>query len=173
MMNKGFEVIEAHWLFSTPADDIKVLVHPQSIIHSMVQFKDGAIKAQLGEPSMKVPIQYALTYPDRVECNVKRVNFADYQALTFAEPDFKKFPCLDIAYKALNAGGTMPCIMNAANEIAVQAFLDGKIKYPDIYAIISKTIEMTNKINNPSLDDYIMIDSTSRINAMENVRLTK
>jgi 1-deoxy-D-xylulose-5-phosphate reductoisomerase len=171
MMNKGFEVIEAHRLFSTPVDDIKVLVHPQSIIHSMVQFKDGAIKAQLGEPSMKVPIQYALTYPDRVECNVKRVNFADYQALTFAEPDFEKFPCLDIAYKALRSGGTIPCTMNAANEVAVQAFLSGKIRYPDIYAIISKTIETTNKIDNPSLDDYIETDRISRLNAIKNLQL--
>jgi 1-deoxy-D-xylulose-5-phosphate reductoisomerase len=162
MMNKGFEVIEAHWLFATPDDDIKVLVHPQSIIHSMVQFKDGAIKAQLGEPSMKVPIQYALTYPDRVNCNVKRVNFADYPALTFAEPDFRKFPCLDIAYKALRAGGTVPCTMNAANEVAVQAFLNGKIGYTDIYALISETIETTNKIEHPSLNDYIEIDRISR-----------
>ncbi|MDR1594158.1 MAG: 1-deoxy-D-xylulose-5-phosphate reductoisomerase [Prevotellaceae bacterium] len=169
MMNKGFEVIEARWLFSTPAADVKVLVHPQSIIHSMVQFKDGAIKAQLGEPSMKVPIQYALTYPDRVECNVKRVNFADYPALTFAEPDFEKFPCLDIAYKALQAGGTIPCIMNAANEIAVQAFLNGQIKYPNIYATISKTIETTDKINKPSLDDYIETDRIARQNAMNNL----
>jgi 1-deoxy-D-xylulose-5-phosphate reductoisomerase len=167
MMNKGFEVIEAHWLFAVPDDDIKVLVHPQSIIHSMVQFKDGAVKAQLGEPSMKVPIQYALTYPDRVDCNVKRVNFAEYQSLTFAEPDFKKFPCLDIAYQALRAGGTVPCTMNAANEVAVQAFLNGKVRYPDIYAIISETIEKTNKIANPSLDDYIETDALARHTALK------
>jgi 1-deoxy-D-xylulose-5-phosphate reductoisomerase len=167
MMNKGFEVIEAHWLFATSDDNIKVLIHPQSVIHSMVQFKDGAIKAQLGEPSMKVPIQYALTYPNRVECNVKRVDFADYQALTFAEPDFEKFPCLDIAYKALRAGGTVPCTMNAANEVAVQAFLDGKIRYTDIYALISETIETTNTIENPSLTDYIETDRISRQKAKE------
>jgi 1-deoxy-D-xylulose-5-phosphate reductoisomerase len=167
MMNKGFEVIEAHWLFATPDSNIKVLVHPQSIIHSMVQFRDGAIKAQLGEPSMKIPIQYALTYPDRVECQVKRVDFSDYPALTFAEPDFTKFPCLDIAYQALRAGGTVPCIMNAANEIAVQAFLNGQIKYTDIYALISETIETTAHIANPSLDDYVETDSTARRNAMK------
>ncbi|MDR1341042.1 MAG: 1-deoxy-D-xylulose-5-phosphate reductoisomerase [Prevotellaceae bacterium] len=167
MMNKGFEVIEAHWLFSTPECDIKVLVHPQSIIHSMVQFRDGAIKAQLGEPSMKIPIQYALTYPDRLECRVKRVDFADYPALTFAEPDFKKFPCLDIAYKALRAGGTAPCIMNAANEIAVQAFLNGELKYPGIYALISETMETTARISKPSLNDYAETDAVSRRNAMK------
>ncbi|MDR1129421.1 MAG: 1-deoxy-D-xylulose-5-phosphate reductoisomerase [Prevotellaceae bacterium] len=167
MMNKGFEVIEAHWLFAVPACDIRALVHPQSIIHSMVQFRDGAIKAQLGEPSMKIPIQYALTYPDRMECKVKRVDFADYPALTFAEPDFKKFPCLDIAYNALRAGGTIPCIMNAANEIAVQAFLDGKLKYPGIYALISETIETTAFIAKPSLDDYMETDAMARHNAMK------
>ncbi|MDR3245393.1 MAG: 1-deoxy-D-xylulose-5-phosphate reductoisomerase [Prevotellaceae bacterium] len=167
MMNKGFEVIEAHWLFAVPDDKIKVVIHPQSIIHSMVQFEDGAIKAQLGEPSMKVPIQYALTYPDRVECNVRKVNFAEYPALTFAEPDFQKFPCLDIAYKALRAGGTIPCIMNAANEVAVQAFLNGKIKYTDIYTLIMKTIEATANINNPSLDDYIATDAEARQRARE------
>jgi 1-deoxy-D-xylulose-5-phosphate reductoisomerase len=167
MMNKGFEVIEAHWLFSVPDDDIKVLVHPQSMIHSMVQFKDGAIKAQLGEPDMKVPIQYALTYPYRVECNVKKVNFADCRTLTFAEPDFKKFPCLDIAYKALRSGGTIPCTVNAANEIAVQAFLCGNLKYPDIYTIIAETVETTNGIDRPSLDDYIETDAISRQNAIK------
>jgi 1-deoxy-D-xylulose-5-phosphate reductoisomerase len=173
MMNKGFEVIEAHWLFSVPDDDIKVLVHPQSVIHSMVQFKDGAIKAQLGEPSMKVPIQYALTYPDRVESNVKRVNFVEYQALTFAEPDFEKFPCLDIACKALRAGGTVPCVMNAANEVAVQAFLNGKIRYTDIYTLISETVETTDKIDNPSLDDYIETDRISRLKAKEILEMLK
>jgi 1-deoxy-D-xylulose-5-phosphate reductoisomerase len=167
MMNKGFEVIEAHWLFATPADDIKVLIHPQSIVHSMVQFKDGAIKAQLGEPSMKVPIQYAITYPDRLECNVRKVNFSDYPALTFAEPDFKKFPCLDIACKALRAGGTTPCTMNAANEIAVQAFLHGQIRYTDIFAIISETMEATNSVEYPSLNDYIEMDKISRQKANE------
>jgi 1-deoxy-D-xylulose-5-phosphate reductoisomerase len=167
MMNKGFEVIEAHWLFAMPGDSIKVLIHPQSIIHSMVQFRDGAIKAQLGEPSMKVPIQYALTYPYRMECNVKKIDFADYPALTFAEPDCEKFPCLDIARKALRAGGTVPCIMNAANEIAVQAFLNGKLKYSGIYALIAETIETTDSISNPSLDDYVKTDTVSRQNALK------
>ncbi|MDR1887410.1 MAG: 1-deoxy-D-xylulose-5-phosphate reductoisomerase [Prevotellaceae bacterium] len=165
MMNKGFEVIEAHWLFNVPDANIKVLVHPQSIIHSMVQFRDGAIKAQLGEPSMKVPIQYALTYPERVECNVRKINFADYPALTFAEPDFRKFPCLKIAYRALRAGGTVPCIMNAANEVAVRAFLSGKLKYTDIYSLIAETIETTDSIANPSLNDYIATDTVARQNA--------
>jgi 1-deoxy-D-xylulose-5-phosphate reductoisomerase len=167
MMNKGFEVIEAHWLFATPDEDIKVLVHPQSIIHSMVQFRDGAIKAQLGEPSMKVPIQYAITYPDRIECNVKKVNFADYPALTFAEPDVAKFPCLTVAYQALRAGGTVPCTMNAANEIAVQAFLNGNLRYIDIYALISETVDAISPIDKPSLNDYIETDKISRQKAKE------
>jgi 1-deoxy-D-xylulose-5-phosphate reductoisomerase len=167
MMNKGFEVIEARWLFATPDEDIKVIVHPQSIIHSMVQFKDGAIKAQLGEPSMKVPIQYALTYPDRVDCNVKRVNFADYPALTFLEPDVKKFPCMDIAYQVLRAGGTAPCTMNAANEVAVQAFLEGQLRYTDIYVLISKTVETICRIDRPSLNDYVETDRISRQKAKE------
>ncbi|MDR0384719.1 MAG: 1-deoxy-D-xylulose-5-phosphate reductoisomerase [Prevotellaceae bacterium] len=170
MMNKGFEVIEAHWLFEIPDDRIKVLVHPQSIIHSMVQFEDGAIKAQLGEPSMKVPIQYALTYPYRMECNVKKINFADYPALTFAEPDCEKFPCLDIARQALRTGGTAPCIMNAANEIAVQAFLNGTLKYSGIYALIAETMETTESVANPSLDDYVQTDTVSRQNAAKILR---
>ncbi|MDR1898198.1 MAG: 1-deoxy-D-xylulose-5-phosphate reductoisomerase [Prevotellaceae bacterium] len=162
MMNKGFEVIEAHWLFDVPDNKIKVLVHPQSVIHSMVQFEDGAIKAQLGEPNMKIPIQYALTYPDRTVCNAPKINFSQYPALTFLEPDLNKFRCLKIAYQALRSGGTIPCIMNAANEVAVQAFLNNKIKYQDIYTSISKTIESTNSINNPSLNDYIETDTEAR-----------
>jgi 1-deoxy-D-xylulose-5-phosphate reductoisomerase len=167
MMNKGFEVIEAHWLFATPADNIKVLIHPQSVVHSMVQFKDGAIKAQLGEPSMKIPIQYAITYPDRLECNAPKVRFADYPALTFAEPDITKFPCLDIAYQALRVGGVVPCAMNAANEIAVQAFLQDKIRYTDIYSIIAATVETTDNIARPSLNDYIETDRIARRKASE------
>jgi 1-deoxy-D-xylulose-5-phosphate reductoisomerase len=167
MMNKGFEVIEAHWLFSVPESDISVLVHPQSIIHSMVQFRDGAIKAQLGEPDMKVPIQYALTYPDRRECKVKKINFADCHTLTFAEPDLEKFPCLDIACKALRAGGTMPCTVNAANEIAVQAFLSGHLKYTDIYTVIAETVNTTIRIDRPSLDDCIKMNAVSRQNAIK------
>jgi len=167
MMNKGFEVIEAHWLFAVPHEKIKVLIHPQSVVHSMVQFEDGAIKAQLGEPSMKVPIQYSFTYPNRVKCNVDKVDFAQYTSLTFLEPDFNKFRCLNLAYQAINAGGTIPCIMNAANEIAVEAFLQDKIKYTDIYGIILETIEKMEKINNPSIHDYIETDKISRIKARE------
>lgn len=165
MMNKGFEVIEAHWLFAVPESKIKVLVHPQSVVHSMVQFEDGAIKAQLGEPSMKVPIQYAFTYPHRISCNVPRVNFTEYASLTFLEPDLEKFRCLDIAYQALRAGGTIPCIMNAANEIAVDAFLKKNIKYNDIYRIIAETINTTENTNNPSLEIYVETDRQARINA--------
>jgi 1-deoxy-D-xylulose-5-phosphate reductoisomerase len=164
MMNKGFEVIEARWLFGLPADKIKVLIHPQSVIHSMVQFCDGAIKAQLGEPSMKIPIQYALTYPDRTVCNAPAVDFANYRALNFMEPDFDKFPCLALAYQALRTGGATPCIMNAANEIAVQAFLDRRIRYTDIYALTAATVDAMQNAHKaaPVLSDYIETDAEAR-----------
>ncbi|MDR2467298.1 MAG: 1-deoxy-D-xylulose-5-phosphate reductoisomerase [Prevotellaceae bacterium] len=162
MMNKGFEVIEACRLFDVPADKVEVLVHPQSVIHSMVQFADGAVKAQLGEPSMKVPIQYAFTCPERICCNAPVINFADYPALTFAEPDAEKFPCLGLAYEALRTGGTLPCVMNAANEVAVRAFLDGIIKYTDIYPLIAETMAATETVANYSLDDLREIDAIAR-----------
>ena len=162
MMNKGFEVIEAHWLFAVPDSSIEVLIHPQSVIHSMVQFADGAVKAQLGEPSMKVPIQYALTFPHRTACMAPKINFMECNSLTFMQPDVEKFPCLELARHALRNGGTAACIMNAANEIAVQAFLDGKIKYTEIYATIYKTMDKIAMINNPSLENYIETDAAAR-----------
>lgn len=170
MMNKGFEVIEACRLFAVPEDKIKVLVHPQSVIHSMVQFADGAVKAQLGEPSMKVPIQYSFTCPERMYCNAPVINFADYPALTFAEPDERKFPCLGLAYEALRKGGTLPCVMNAANEIAVRAFLDGTVKYIDIHPLIAETMSAIDTVANYSLDDLRETDAVARRKTMSLIR---
>lgn len=140
LVNKGLEVIEAHWLYDMPYDKIKVVVHPQSIVHSMVAFQDGAVMAQLGVPDMRLPIQYALTYPERMASTLARLDFARLGALTFEEPDTKTFRGLDIAIEAGRAGGTAPCVMNAANEIAVAAFLDGSIGFLDIYDIIEQTL---------------------------------
>lgn len=162
MMNKGLEVIEAHWLFNVPTNKIEVVVHPQSIIHSMVQFTDGSIKAQLGLPDMRTPIQYALTYPNRFENKLDRIDFTKLNQLTFETPDTKKFPCLNLAYSALNKGGNMPCIMNAANEIAVQKFLNEKIKFNSIPQLIEETMQKTTFIKNPSLNDLITTDSEAR-----------
>lgn len=140
LVNKGLEVIEAHWLYDMPYDKIKVVVHPQSIVHSMVAFQDGAVMAQLGVPDMRLPIQYALTYPERMASTLARLDFARLGALTFEEPDMKTFRGLAIAIEAGRAGGTAPCVMNAANEIAVAAFLDGSIRFLDIYDIIEQTL---------------------------------
>src|ERR1041385_1184887 len=140
LMNKGLEVIEAHWLFNLPAEKIEVLIHPQSIIHSMVEFVDGSVKAQLGVPDMKIPIQYALTYPDRAPSVYTRVNFAELRAMTFFEPDREKFECLDLAYRALQCGGTTPAILNAANEIAVELFLLEKIGFVQIPFLIREAM---------------------------------
>ena len=162
MMNKGFEVIEAKWLFGLNIKQIDVIVHPQSIVHSIVQFEDGAMKAQMGLPDMKLPIQYALTYPQRIKSNFPRFNFLDYPNLTFEKPDLKKFRNLAIAYEALEKGGNVACAINAANEIAVDAFLKDKIKFLDITSIIEKTIEKTHFIKNNSFKDYIETNSEAR-----------
>lgn len=140
LMNKGLEVIEARWLFDLSSDQIDVIVHPQSIIHSLVQFRDGSLKAQLGKPDMKLPIQYALTYPERWLSKEDRFSFLDYPSLTFEAPDTDTFRCLDLAYQALNEGGDRPCVLNAANEIAVEAFLKDKISFLDISDIIEETL---------------------------------
>ncbi|MDR2564072.1 MAG: 1-deoxy-D-xylulose-5-phosphate reductoisomerase [Prevotellaceae bacterium] len=155
MMNKGFEVIEAHHLFGVAADKIEVLVHPQSIIHSMVQFDDGAIKAQLGEPDMRIPIQYSFTYPHRAKTSSPRIEWATYPTLSFMKPDANKFRCLVIAYEALRRGGNTPCVVNAANEVAVEAFLSDRIAFTDIARIIESVMERTSFIEEPSLDDCI------------------
>ncbi len=162
LVNKGFEVIEAHWLFGLPAEKIDVLLHPQSIVHSMVEFTDGAIKAQMGTPDMKVPIQYALTFPQRLPSDFPRLSFARHPELTFAEVDRVKYPALDIAYQCLRAGGTACCTLNAANEVAVAAFLEGRIGYTGIVRTIGETLERTGSCTQPTLDDYIDCNTEAR-----------
>ena len=162
MMNKGLEVIEAHWLFGVKPEQIEVVVHPQSIVHSMVQFQDGSVKAQLGLPDMKLPIQYAMSYPERLKNNFPRLNFADYPQLTFEAPDMHNFRNLALAYDALKKGGNMPCILNAANEIAVDAFLQEKINFLQISELIERSMQTVDFIAHPSYDDYKMSDAEAR-----------
>lgn len=162
MMNKGLEVIEAKWLFDLRPDQVDVIVHPQSIVHSLVQFEDGSMKAQWGLPDMKLPIQYALTYPDRFPTKFERFNFMDYPELTFEKPDPKTFRNLQLAYDAMDAGGTMPCALNAANEIAVQAFLEEKISFLQIAEINEKTMHAAATKGTPGLEDFVAIDSEAR-----------
>lgn len=167
MMNKGLEIMEAAWLFNIPVDRIEVVVHPQSIIHSMVQFSDGSIKAQLGYPDMRVPIQYALSYPNRIDLDTKRISFPELKQLTFFSPDLEKFPCLAIAYESFRRGGNIPCAMNAANEVAVAAFLKGEIKFTQIPPVIEKTIEKCNFVASPSVEDIFSTDRMSKERAQE------
>jgi 1-deoxy-D-xylulose-5-phosphate reductoisomerase len=166
MMNKGFEVIEAKWLFNLQPEQIEVVVHPQSIIHSMVQFQDGSIKAQLGLPDMKLPIQYAFSYPERLQTNFPRVDFRQYASLTFEEPDLKRFRNLHLAYKALAKGGSMPCVLNAANEIAVDAFLKDRIGFLEMSDVIEKTMTLTEFIEKPTYEDYVQVDAAARQRAL-------
>jgi len=162
LMNKGLEVIEAKWLFDLKAEQIEVVVHPQSIIHSAVQFEDGSIKAQLGIPDMKPPIQYALGFPERLKNTFKRFNFMDYPNLTFEKPDAKTFRNLQLAYDAMKKGGNMPCILNAANEIAVAAFLQDKIGFLNMSDLIADCMEKITFVSNPTLEDYIATDEATR-----------
>lgn len=159
LVNKGFEVIEAHWLFGLPADKIDVIVHPQSVVHSMVEFEDGAIKAQLGTPDMRLPIQYALTFPARIDFGGERFDFMKNPSFTFEPVDEMKFPALGIAYDCLRRGGTAPCVLNAANDVAVAAFLAGRIGYRDIVNIIEKTLAKAGFVAVPSLDDLVGMNS--------------
>lgn len=162
LMNKGLEVIEARWLFGVDANDIEVVVHPQSVVHSMVQFSDGSIKAQLGVPTMETPIQYALTFPERVESHLPRLDFADYPSLTFEKPDRSVFRCLDLAYRAIAQGGNMPCVMNAANEVAVQRFLGGEIGFLDIADVVEHAMQTAPFVADPSLADLLATDAEIR-----------
>lgn len=166
MMNKGFEVIEAKWLFGVDVDKIQVLVHPQSIVHSAVQFVDGAVKAQLGVPDMRLPIQYAFSYPDRLHLNGDRLNLFEHP-LEFFEPDMEKFRCLALAYEAMRKGGNMPCILNAANEIVNSGFLDDKCGFLDMPRIIEETMARVAFDANPSYDTYIATDAEARRVATE------
>ncbi len=166
MMNKGFEVIEAKWLFGVPADKIQVLIHPQSIVHSAVQFVDGAVKAQLGVPDMRLPIQYALTYPDRIHLSEGRLDLFK-QPLEFFEPDLDKFRCLALAFEAIKKGGNMPCIVNAANEIVNRGFLEDKCGFMQMSDIIEKTMNQVSFSSTPDYDTYINTDAEARRVATE------
>ena len=166
MMNKGFEVIEAKWLFGISADKIQVLIHPQSIIHSAVQFTDGAVKAQLGVPDMRLPIQYAFTYPDRIHLNGERLNLF-HKPLEFFEPDLKKFRCLALAFEAIRQGGNMPCILNAANEIVNKGFLEDRCSFIQMTDIIEKTMQTVAFHNSSDFEDYVATDAEARLVANE------
>ena len=167
LMNKGLEVIEAKWLFDLKAEQIDVVVHPQSIIHSAVQFEDGSIKAQLGVPDMKLPIQYALGFPERLKNTFKRFSFMDYPNLTFEKPDLETFRNLQLAYNAMDKSGNMPCILNAANEIAVAAFLKDKIGFLNMSDLIADCMEKITFVSNPTFEDYVATNKETRILANE------
>lgn len=162
LMNKGFEMIEARWLFGVPSSKIEVVVHPQSIIHSMVQFEDGSIKAQMGLPDMKLPIQYALGFPERIKNNFTRFSFTEHPTLTFEPPDTKIFRNLALAFEAINTGGNMPCVLNAANEVVVEAFLNRQISFLQMSEIIEKAMEKATWIEKPDLDDLITTNAETR-----------
>lgn len=162
MMNKGFEMIEAKWLFGVKPEQIHILVHPQSVIHSMVQFHDGAVIAQLGIPDMHLPIAYALSYPERMESKAPRLDFNHYASLTFEEPDTHRFRNLAFAFEAVKRGGNCPCVMNAANEVVVDAFLHDRIGFLQMSDVIEKTMEKCNFIKNPTYDDYVATDIEAR-----------
>ncbi|MES2397811.1 MAG: 1-deoxy-D-xylulose-5-phosphate reductoisomerase [Bacteroidota bacterium] len=167
LMNKGLEVIEAKWLFGLKPEQIEVIVHPQSIVHSIVQFTDGSMKAQMGLPDMKLPIQYALGYPQRIKSNFPRFNFMNYPQLTFEQADTKTFRNLALAFEAMNKGGNSPCVLNAANEIAVEAFLKDKIGFLEMSDVVENCLQTVNFINKPSYSDYVETDSETRRVASE------
>ena len=162
MMNKGFEVIEAKWLFGVRPDQIEVVVHPQSVIHSMVQYEDGAVKAQLGMPDMRLPIQYAFSYPQRIKSSFDRLDFSLLKELTFEQPDTNRFRCLALAYEALNQGGNMACILNAANEVVVSAFLKERIPFLRMSEVIEETMAKVSFIHTPTYEDYVATDAEAR-----------
>jgi 1-deoxy-D-xylulose-5-phosphate reductoisomerase len=165
LMNKGLEVIEAKWLFGLNPDQVEVIVHPQSIIHSIVQFEDSSMKAQMGLPDMRVPIQFALTYPERYKSDFPRFNFVDYPQLTFEKPDLETFRNLGLAFEALKKGGNMPCVLNAVNEVAVEAFLNDKVRFLEMSDIVETCLAKMPFIPNPHLNDYVETDNETRIMA--------
>lgn len=169
MMNKGFEVIEAKWLFGLKAEQIDVVVHPQSIIHSMVQFADSSVKAQLGMPDMRLPIQYAFTYPDRISADFERLDLLKFNTFTFEQPDTERFRNLALAYEAMHQGGNMPCILNAANEVAVAAFLQNKIGFLQMSRLIENIMRKMTFIQKPSYEDYVMTDAETRRKTLEEI----
>ena len=170
LMNKGLEVIEAHWLFGLRPEQIDVVVHPQSIIHSLVQFEDGSIKAQLGLPDMRLPIQFALSYPDRLKSTFPRFDFANYPALNFEKPDTETFRNLALAFDAMARGGNMPCVLNAANEVAVAEFLQDRIGFLQMSAVVEHCLGKMAYIKNPSYEDYVETDRETRRMAFESIR---
>ncbi len=163
LMNKGLEVIEAKWLFSLKPSEIDVIVHPQSIIHSIVQFNDGSMKAQMGLPDMKLPIQYALAYPERIHSDFPRFDFMNFPNLSFEKPDMETFQNLSLAFDALNKGGNMPCVLNAANEVVVEAFLKDKVGFLQMSDVIANTMSKINFVAKPSYDDYVACDKETRL----------
>ena len=167
MMNKGLEVIEAKWLFGVTLDQIDVIVRPQSIIHSIVQFEDGSMKAQMGLPDMRVPIQFAMTYPGRLKSDFPRFDFIDYPQLTFEKPDMETFRNLKLAFEVAKEGGNHPCILNAANEIAVQGFLEDKVGFLEISDVIENCLQKVSYIREPELEDFIQTDKETRAKALE------
>jgi 1-deoxy-D-xylulose-5-phosphate reductoisomerase len=170
MMNKGLEVIEAKWLFGLSPKQVEVVIHPQSIIHSLVQFEDGSMKAQLGLPDMRLPIQFAMTYPDRLKTNFPRFDFVNYPSLTFEQPDTETFRNLALAFEALNKGGNMPCVLNAANEVAVTGFLEEKIGFLEISQLVEQCLTRMAYISNPRYEDYVNTDKETRIKALEFIK---
>lgn len=167
LMNKGLEVIEAKWLFGLKTEQVEVVVHPQSIVHSLIQFEDGSIKAQLGLPDMRLPIQFAMSYPERLKSNFPRFDFANFPALTFEEPDTETFRNLALAFEALARGGNMPCVLNAANEVAVAEFLQDRIGFLEMADVVERCLEKMDYIPAPSLEDYVSTDRETRIKAKE------
>lgn len=167
LMNKGLEVIEAKWLFGLKAEQVEVVVHPQSIIHSMVQFEDGSIKAQLGLPDMRLPIQFAMTYPKRLKSSFPRFDFANYPALTFEKPDTETFRNLALAFEALSRGGNMPCVLNAANEVAVEEFLKDRVGFLQMSDVVEQCLAKMDYIASPAIEDYVNTDKETRIKAKE------
>jgi 1-deoxy-D-xylulose-5-phosphate reductoisomerase len=170
MMNKGLEVLEAMYLFNISADKIKVIIHPEAIIHSMVEFVDGVILAQLSVTDMRIPIQYALSYPQRLPSRLARVDFSKLKFLSFAEPDFKRFPCLELAYRAARSGGTMPAVLNAANEESVNEFLKNRLKFISIPKVIEQVLDRHRLVSNPSLKQILDADSWARIQTQKVIR---
>lgn len=167
LMNKGLEVIEAKWLFGLRADQVEVVVHPQSIIHSLIQFEDSSIKAQLGLPDMRLPIQFALGFPQRLKSDFPRFDFGTYPALTFEKPDTETFRNLALAYEALNRGGNMPCVLNAANEIAVAAFLKDQIGFLQMSDVVEQSLARMDYVAEPGYEDYVQTDQRTRLVATE------
>jgi len=170
LMNKGLEVIEAKWLFNLSIDQVDVIVHPQSIVHSLVQFQDGSMKAQMGVPDMKLPIQYALTYPARFENNFERFNFMDYPTLSFEKADLETFRNLALAYESLRSGGNRSCVLNAANEVVVDAFLKDRVGFLEMSDVIEQTLDQVEFIAAPTLDDYLETDRIARLITKEIIK---